>query len=132
MRRLAIVFIALICILSFTHPAYSGCGCRNDCASAVSKDTASDVPGGNPLQKLGRGLSNCITFIFEIPMQMGKTNVQDGPFASFTYGVLKGLGMAGLRAAVGVYEVATFPIPCPAGYKPILTDPEYMFEDQLW
>ena len=132
MRKIIIVAVSFFCILSFSVPAYCGCGCQKRCPAAAPQNDSETCPDGNALQKLGRGACNCITFPFEIPMQMGKTHETDGPFAGWTYGLLKGVGMAGVRAAVGIYEVATFPIPCPAGYQPILTNPEYMFEDQTW
>lgn len=84
------------------------------------------------LKKLGRGLCNCVTFPFEIFEQIKRTNLSDGPMAACTWGVLKGVGMTGVRAVVGVYEVATFPIPLPKEYKPILKDPEFFFEEQNW
>jgi hypothetical protein len=37
-----------------------------------------------------------------------------------------------VRAVVGVYEIATFPIPLPKGYGPILKDPEFFFEEMIW
>ena len=83
-------------------------------------------------KKLGRGLCNMVTFPFEITEQIQRTNQSDGPAAALSYGLLKGLGMMTLRAVVGVYEVATFPLPLPKGYKPILTDPEFFFEDKNW
>ena len=86
----------------------------------------------NALKKLGRGVCNCVTFPFEIFNQVGKTNNTDGPFAAMTFGLIKGVAMTGLRAVVGVYEVASFPLPLPDGYKPILTDPEFFFEGMSW
>jgi len=84
------------------------------------------------LKKLGRGICNCVTFPFEIFEQMKRINISDGPMAGCTWGLLKGVGMTGVRAAVGVYEVATFPIPLPRHYDPILKDPEFFFEEQNW
>lgn len=125
MRKALIVAVALACVMCFAMPAY----CASNCASAADSDS---TPNGDPLHKLGRGICNSITFPLEIPLQISKTNVNAGPLAAFTWGILKGVGMAGLRAVVGVYEVATFPLPFPKCYKPILTDPEFMFEDQNW
>lgn len=129
MRTVAIV-VALICAVSFIAPAY-GAQCSS-CASVRCQPCHSPCdcpPDGTPLQKLGRGFCNCITFPMEIFHQMGCVNQTDGPMAGLTWGLLKGVGMAGVRAVVGVYEVATFPIPCPECYRPILTSPEYFFEN---
>jgi putative exosortase-associated protein (TIGR04073 family) len=72
-----------------------------------------------------------VTFPLEIPNQISKTNITDGPMAAFTWGIIKGVGMTAFRALVGVYETVSFPVPCPAGYEPILTDPEFFLEDQI-
>lgn len=81
-----------------------------------------------PTTKLGRGLANVLTFPLEVPEQISRTNNSDGPFAATTVGVLKGFGWAVGRACVGLYEAATFMIPFPRDYKPILRDPEYFLE----
>lgn len=81
------------------------------------------------LKKLGRGLSNVLTCPLELPEQTSRTNNSDGPFAALTVGVLKGLGMTVARACVGIYEAATFLMPYPKDFKPILKDPEYFLEN---
>ena len=84
------------------------------------------------MKKLGRGFCNCITFPFEIFEQIKRTNLSDGPMAGWTWGLLKGVGMTVIRAGVGVYEVATFPVPFPKHYEPILKDPEFFAEEMNW
>ena len=84
------------------------------------------------LKKLGRGICNCVTFPFEIFEQIKRTNLSDGPMAGWTWGLLKGVGMTGVRAVVGVYEVVTFPVPLPKHYAPILKDPEFFAEEMNW
>jgi len=86
----------------------------------------------DPVKKLGRGLCNIGTFIFELPLQISRVNQVDGPMAACTWGVLKGIGMSGTRLITGVYETVTFPFPVPKDYAPILKDPEFMFEEQNW
>ena len=109
-KRLFIIgLISLFIIVSFT-PAY----------------------GDTSLKKLGRGVSNCLTFPAEILLQISRVNTSDGPIAALTWGVLKGFAWSSVRAIVGVYEVATFPIPYPKNYRPIMTDPEFFFEEQNW
>jgi putative exosortase-associated protein (TIGR04073 family) len=82
-----------------------------------------------PLEKLGRGVSNIVTFPLEIGKNVGRTNDKNGTFAALTTGVLQGLGDALIRSVVGVYEVVTFALPIPPDYKPVLTDPEYFLEN---
>lgn len=108
-KILAVVLVSFL-ILNFARPGHC--------------DTA--------IKKLGRGICNVITSPFEIIEQIQRTNNSDGPYAAITYGVLKGVAMIGVRAVVGAYEIATFPIPLPRGYKPILKDPEFFFEDMNW
>lgn len=78
--------------------------------------------------KLGRGLCNMVTFPLEVPEQISRTNVSDGPLAACTVGVLKGFGWALGRACVGIYETVTFMFPIPKNYEPLLKDPEYFLE----
>jgi len=126
-RKFSTAILITVCVLSFavsTVLAASGCG---------SCDTAkADVCNDGAWKKLGRGMCNMITFPFELPNQISRTNITDGPMAGWTYGLVKGIGMTVFRAGVGVYEVLSFPVPCPEGYKPILTEPEFFFENQNW
>ena len=89
------------------------------------------VHADTAIDKLGRGVANTITCVFEVPKAMGDVKDKDGFFAGFTVGPILGICKTVRRALVGVYEMVTFPIPLPAGYKPILTDPEYFMEDYL-
>ena len=86
----------------------------------------------DPLKKLGRGICNVATCPLELLKQPSDVSNADGPMAGLTYGILKGAAMVGVRALVGVYEIATFPIPVPQDYKPILTNPEFFLEEQNW
>jgi putative exosortase-associated protein (TIGR04073 family) len=86
----------------------------------------------DPLKKLGRGISNVGTFPLEVLLQTSRVNTTDGPVAAATWGILKGVGMSVVRLAVGCYEVISFPFPVPEGYQPILTDPEFVFEESNW
>jgi putative exosortase-associated protein (TIGR04073 family) len=102
------------------------------CGSAKTCGKAPELSAGNSdaWKKLGRGVCNMLTFPLEIPNQISKVNLTDGPMAAYTWGLVKGVGMTAFRALVGAYEVVTFPVALPEGYQPILTDPEFFFEDQ--
>ena len=131
-RNIVVCAVAVVFVLGFAMPeAQAACSCPKPCVQKASP-AISTCETGNPLRKLGRGVCNVVTFPFEIPYQIGRTNRTDGPFAAFTYGAVKGVVMTGLRAVVGVYEVISFPFPLPEGYKPILNDPEFFFEGQEW
>ena len=108
--RLNIVIILILLMAVFTVSAYA--------------DT--------PIKKLGRGVCNILTCPLEIFKAIQDTHNESGFFAALTWGLLKGAFNTGVRAFVGAYEVVTFPIPLPADYKPILTDPEFFGEEALF
>jgi len=80
----------------------------------------------NMLRKLGRGTANVVTSAFEIPKSIQEKFYSNGPVAAGTYGLLDGVYKFLVRTVVGVYEIATFPIPFPADYAPIV-EPEFLF-----
>jgi len=80
--------------------------------------------------KLGRGILNVATCWMEVPNQIENRIAEDGPGAGGTVGVFEGIGMTVARAVVGVYEIATFPIPLPDDYEPILKDPAYFLNSE--
>jgi len=81
----------------------------------------------NPVNKLGRGFCNIVTFHFEIFEQSKRIKAKEGSLKGMTYGLGKGVVMACVRLLVGAYEVATFPVPYPENYGPILKDPVSFF-----
>jgi putative exosortase-associated protein (TIGR04073 family) len=84
--------------------------------------------GHNPLRKLGRGFSNLLFGVVEVPNQYTKAVDLNGGAAGWTYGVPKGICRWFQREAVGLYEIVTFPIPAPRGYEPVM-QPEWPNED---
>ena len=89
----------------------------------------SDCFAQNMLRKLGRGVSNIATGAFEIPKAIQESFYDDGPIAAVTYGVLDGIYKFMVRTVVGAYETATFPIPLPSDYRPIV-EPEFLFSPE--
>jgi len=77
------------------------------------------------LRKAGRGVSNLIGGWLEIPLNIQqytrRYDIGGGFFTGLAYGVVKGLN----RTFIGVYEVATFFVPIPADFQPILPTLEY-------
>ena len=80
----------------------------------------------NALRKFGRGASNILLGLTEIPRQMGITREESGNVAGIFYGTLKGLLYTAGRMGVGIYEVVTFFIP---PYKPVIK-PEFVFTEE--
>lgn len=88
-----------------------------------------DAPKGqNALRKLGRGVANVLFGIVEVPNQVTKTTAAHGGGAGVTYGVGKGVVRWIGREFAGAYDIVTFPIPFPRGYKPVMR-PEFPNED---
>lgn len=80
----------------------------------------------NALRKLARGVINLSMAFVEVPRQMIKENEKHGDIAGLVWGTLKGVSYSVGRAALGVYETATFLIPT---YKP-LVEPEFIFDNE--
>lgn len=125
MRTLPRTFASLVagvCILGFC---------------ALSVDAQDAVMG--PVRKLGRGLCNAAFGATEILIQGYDVNQAEGALACYTYGVFRGIAFFLVREGVGVFEIATFPVPFPGltdsknetgwGYAPILK-PEWIIDPQ--
>lgn len=78
--------------------------------------------------KLVRGVGNVVTGWLEIPKQISLTWQESGAGPAWSVGLLKGIGCAVGRTAVGAYEIVTFPAPLPDGYR-VVMQPEYVFSD---
>ena len=64
-----------------------------------------------PTRKLGRGLSNLVFGIAELPTTIAKINEREGNSAAAGYGVVRGLGRSYMRCQTGLFEFLTFPFP---------------------
>ncbi len=74
-----------------------------------------------PTRKLGRGLSNMVFGIAELPATIAKINDREGNSAAVGYGVVRGLGRSYMRFHAGLFEIFSFPFPVNRGaYYPIL------------
>ena len=85
-----------------------------------------DPPSNNygPTRKLGRGISNMVFGIAELPVTIARINEREGNSAAAGYGVVRGLGRSYMRFHAGVFEIFSFPFPVNRGtYYPILRPP---------
>lgn len=74
-----------------------------------------------PTRKMGRGLSNLVFGIAELPVTIAKINGREGNSAAAGYGVVRGLGRSGMRMGSGLFEFLTFPFPTNRRtYSPLL------------
>jgi putative exosortase-associated protein (TIGR04073 family) len=80
-------------------------------------------------EKAGRGFVNLITGWAEIPKQVDLQWKETNGWDAASKGFAKGFVHAFARTAVGAYEILTFPIPVPEGYRPII-HPELINSDQ--
>lgn len=81
---------------------------------------------GNAIRKLARGVANVSTGWLEVFKQIGRETASNGDLGGIFLGPIKGIFKALGRTAAGVYEVATFIIPVPSYYDP-LVEPEFVF-----
>jgi putative exosortase-associated protein (TIGR04073 family) len=74
-----------------------------------------------PEHKLARGLDNTMELVRwgDLRQSFEQSAVFSSPDVSYSYGMIHGIDSSIKRAGLGVFEVATFPIP---SYQPILTD----------
>ena len=82
---------------------------------------------GTPQRKLQRGFLNVALSPIEISNELSKEVRNDTLPPSWIAGLGRGSIYAVGRALVGVYEMLTFAIPCPANYKPVLS-PEFAWQ----
>jgi putative exosortase-associated protein (TIGR04073 family) len=94
------------------------------CVGSVSASIEEPEVNHNAGRKLGRGFANLLFGIVEVPNQIHHTSQAEGGGAAATLGVGRGIGKFLWREVVGVYEIVTFPVPAPSGYKPII-QPEF-------
>jgi putative exosortase-associated protein (TIGR04073 family) len=79
--------------------------------------------------KTGRGIANVATGWLEFPKQIYLTVNEDGTTKGILLGPLKGIGMAVARTVAGAVEIATFFVPCPGFYDPLL-EPPYIWQKE--
>ena len=74
-----------------------------------------------PTRKLGRGISNLVLGIAELPVTIARVNEREGNSAAAGYGVVRGVGRSYMRVHTGLAEIFGFPFPVPRGtYYPML------------
>ena len=94
---------------------------------ALATDIDDPPKGQNALRKLGRGIANVLFGIVEVPNQITKATSEHGGGA-LPYGIGKGFVRWFGRELAGVYDIVTFPVPIPKGYKPVMK-PEFPADD---
>ncbi len=62
------------------------------------------------IHKLGRGISNVLYGLSELPVRMIQVNEHSGNNAGFGAGVVEGATRSVVRVGYGILEIATFPV----------------------
>lgn len=92
----------------------------------LSTSTLADIqdPPSNeygPTRKLGRGISNVVFGVAELPVTIARVNEREGNSAAAGYGVVRGVGRSYMRFHTGLAEIFSFPFPVNRGsYYPLL------------
>ena len=80
------------------------------------------------LEKFSRGVTNIVSSPGELAVQTPAAMEQSPDYLTgYIMAVGRGIGYMLLRAASGIYDVATCPFPGPTNYRPIM-EPETIFE----
>lgn len=82
------------------------------------------------MHKLGRGVTNVLTFWVEWPRNVAIEWEKTDPATGLVLGTVKGFGWGFTRLVTGVYDAVTFPFPVPENYQPLL-EPEFVITD-VW
>jgi putative exosortase-associated protein (TIGR04073 family) len=79
----------------------------------------------SPINKLGRGLLNTVTFFNEVPAGFFTVSAEKDEIAGWTIGLVDGVATSLLRLFSGVFDTVTFILP--PYNKPLMT-PEYSWQ----
>lgn len=90
-------------------------------AGAGATAHAQESVGDRIARKAVRGLDNTLFgLVADWPKTIYYESVDNGIAYGATVGFVEGLAVGLVRTGVGLYELATFPLPYPANYAPIL------------
>ncbi len=110
-RTIFVAFVLTLVLVTNAGPAFA------------AQDTGALV-----VTKLFRGMVNATTGWMEVPKQMSLVWQESGPWIGISWGLAKGISYAIGRSVAGGYEIATFPLPIPEDYEPLM-QPEYVLSD---
>lgn len=96
-------------------------------AEAKRPQIEEEGAGGKIVKKAVRGGQNlAFGLVTDVARTIYYETRDRGPLYGFTVGLIKGLGLGGIRMAVGAYELFTFPLPV-NDYEPLVL-PAFPFE----
>lgn len=94
-------------------------------AVLISLFVSSAAFADDAIGKLGRGVANVASCWVEVPTQIFEATEGEGIAGGLTVGIFKGVVYTVGRCLAGVYDIVTFPLPLPNGYKSII-QPEFV------
>ena len=98
-------------------------------AAAESPRPKSYVDGAT--RKLGRGVANILTSPGELARLPIVVTEEEGGLAGGSVGLAQGFRAMAWRGVVGAFEVATFYLPMPNDFAPIVY-PEFIYANGSW
>jgi len=98
-----------------------------------SRAAAETSPGylEGSAKKLGRGVANLLTGPLELIREPYLVSQREGGVSGLTVGIVRGVVSGVIRELAGVIEVATFFVPVPKGFQP-LVQPEFIYSHGDW
>jgi putative exosortase-associated protein (TIGR04073 family) len=116
MRLVILTLCAVLILASFPAPG------------RCEMDTRLTTLGNTPVNKLIRGLVNCVTFPVELPASICDVSKRKGLLSGCTLGVADGFVTSLLRLGTGLFDAVTFVIP---PYDKPLLKPEYAIDSAV-
>ncbi|RMD84284.1 MAG: exosortase system-associated protein, TIGR04073 family [Lentisphaerae bacterium] len=104
---LSVLFGGLMFLFLLQSATFAGSDAPAD-RDLVRPSKAAATANRFPTRKLGRGFSNVLLGVIEIPKSMISINKEYGSAAGLTWGFFLGVKRFLLREVVGVYEICTF------------------------
>jgi putative exosortase-associated protein (TIGR04073 family) len=95
---------------------------------SFAMDTRLMTLAKTPVNKLMRGLVNCLTCLVELPAAICDITKRKGPLLGSTLGVVDGIFTSFMRLGTGAFDAVTFVIP---PYDKPLLKPEYAIDSAV-
>ncbi len=93
----------------------------------VGATAYAEEKGSGPFTKFGRGVTNILMSPVELVYQPMKMREDNNSLVAWIGGIPKGIVYFPVRLLVGVYDLATFPLPWPKNYG-YWIEPETLIE----
>ncbi len=100
------------------------------CLSCAAVTSANETGAAARARKFGRGAMNIVSApaeLIRVPTLVGQA---EGGLAGLSVGIAQGAWQMVRRAVAGIYDVVTFPLSTPPGYKSI--QPEFVWAHGKW